>query len=104
MSELAKSSDALCRAPDLAALTHIPQPTVSKVMSRLQQANLVTSIRGVHGGYQLQRPAKSISIRELIHCVEGRVELNDYEMSGEKAMTLIHIYEPTRLRRISYAA
>jgi len=85
MSELAKSTGSVQRAPDLAAVTHIPQPTVSKVMAALQQAGLVTSIRGVNGGYKLQRLAKEISIRELIHCLEGNVSLTDCEVSGDKA-------------------
>ncbi|MDX8382747.1 MAG: SUF system Fe-S cluster assembly regulator [Ghiorsea sp.] len=85
MSELAKSADVVQRAPDLAVITHIPQPTVSKVMAALQQAGLVLSIRGVNGGYKLQRLPQNISIRELIHCLEGNVSMTDCEVAGDKA-------------------
>ncbi len=85
MSELAKQPEYVQRAPDLAEVTHIPQPTVRKVMTALIQANLVESTRGVNGGYKLQRSPKDISVRELIHSLEGNVALTDCEVSGAKA-------------------
>ena len=85
MSELAKDASLVQRAPDLADATHIPQPTVRKVMTALIQSNLVASTRGINGGYKLQRNPGSISVRELIHCLEGNVSLTDCEVSGKKA-------------------
>jgi len=85
MSELAKTADQVQRAPDLAAVTHIPQPTVRKVMTALIQSNMVESIRGVNGGYRLQRKPNEITVRELIHCLEGHIALTDCETSGSKA-------------------
>ena len=35
----------------------IAAPTVSKLLKQLQRADLVISTRGLHGGYQLARPA-----------------------------------------------
>ncbi len=84
MSELAKSADAVQRAPDLASTTHIPQTTVRKVMTALIQAEMVESIRGVNGGYRLQRAPESISVRELIQCLEGNIALTDCENSVGK--------------------
>lgn len=85
MSELAKQANAVQRAPDLSTITHIPQTTVRKVMTTLIQANMVESVRGANGGYRLQRTPESISVRELIQCLEGHVALTDCEISGEKA-------------------
>jgi len=51
----------------------------------LIQANMVESVRGVNGGYRLQRTPESITVRELIQCLEGYVALTDCEISGEKA-------------------
>jgi len=85
MSELAKDATAVQRAPDLSTITHIPQTTVRKVMTALIQANMVESVRGVNGGYRLQRTPESITVRELIQCLEGYVALTDCEISGEKA-------------------
>jgi FeS assembly SUF system regulator len=85
MSELAKDACLIQRAPDLAQATHIPQPTVRKVMTALIQADLVESSRGINGGYKLQRSPHEISVRELIHCLEGNIALTDCEVSGKKA-------------------
>ena len=84
MSELAKDAGHVQRAPDLAEITHIPQPTVRKVMTALIQAELVESTRGINGGYKLQRQPSSISVRELIHCLEGNIALTDCESDGHK--------------------
>ncbi len=84
MSELAKDTQAVQRAPDLAGTTHIPQTTVRKVMTALIQAGMVESIRGVNGGYRLQRAPEEITVRELIHCLEGNIALTDCESNGGK--------------------
>src|SRR5205823_8659702 len=43
-------------AASLAEQTRIAAPTVCKLLKQLQRAGLVTSTRGLHGGYQLARP------------------------------------------------
>ena len=48
-------------ATALAEQTHIAAPTVSKLLKQLQRSGLVTSTRGLHGGYQLARPPGQIS-------------------------------------------
>ena len=91
MSELAKSGDATQRAPDLAEATFIPQPTVRKIMTTLIQDNLVESVRGINGGYKLQRPAKAINVRELISSLEGDIALTGCEEAGDKACEQAHV-------------
>ena len=68
---------ALASATDIAERTHIGLPTVSKLLKELQHAGLVRSVRGAHGGYQLARPAASISAAEIIDAVEGPVALTE---------------------------
>lgn len=64
-------------AAALAELTHIAAPTVSKLLKQLQRAGLVSSTRGLHGGYQLARPATQISAAEILDALEGPVALTD---------------------------
>jgi len=85
MSELAKSADNIQQTPILSEHTHIPQPTVRKVMTALIQADFVESIRGINGGYKLHQDPASISVRDLIQCLEGNIALTDCEMSGKHA-------------------
>jgi FeS assembly SUF system regulator len=68
---------ALASATDIAERTHIGVPTVSKLLKELQRAGLVRSVRGAHGGYQLARPAASISAADIIDAVEGPVALTE---------------------------
>jgi len=61
----------------LAEQTRIAAPTVSKLLKQLQRAGLVTSTRGLHGGYQLARPATEISAAAILDALEGPVALTD---------------------------
>src|SRR5215469_2978195 len=64
-------------AAALAEQTHIAAPTVSKLLKQLHRAGLVTSTRGLHGGYQLARPASQISAAAILDALEGPVALTD---------------------------
>lgn len=55
--------------------TGIPLPTVAKLMKSLVKAGLVTSHRGVHGGYSLEQPASEITVAHVIEAVEGPIAL-----------------------------
>jgi len=75
MAQLAQASDALVTAPDLAAGAGLPVPTVSKILKRMSQGGLVTSHRGIKGGYTLSRPATEINVADIIAALEGPVEV-----------------------------
>ena len=64
-------------AVELAELTSIGVPSVSKLLKELQRAGLVASTRGAHGGYALARPAAAISAADIIDAVEGPVGLTE---------------------------
>ena len=70
MVYLAKHSEQLCNAREIALHTHLTVPTVSKLLKRLAAAGLLSSARGVAGGYRLQRPATEISVAEIIYALD----------------------------------
>ena len=70
MVYLAKRSTQLCNARDIALHTHLAVPTVSKLLKRLTTAGLLTSVRGVNGGYRLQRAAHDISVAQIIYAMD----------------------------------
>ncbi|MGQ3890051.1 SUF system Fe-S cluster assembly regulator [Legionella sp. CNM-1927-20] len=70
MVYLARHPNTLCNARDIAFHTHLSVPTVSKLLKRLTAAKLLTSVRGVSGGYRLQRAATDISVAEIIYALE----------------------------------
>ncbi|MBL4760844.1 MAG: SUF system Fe-S cluster assembly regulator [Mariprofundaceae bacterium] len=81
MTELAKldagAKNSRLTANDLALSTRVPAPTVSKILHSLLHAGLLNSVRGAHGGYRLTRSASEISLRDIIHCLEGQIALTE---------------------------
>ncbi|HXH72110.1 MAG TPA: SUF system Fe-S cluster assembly regulator [Mariprofundaceae bacterium] len=77
MTHMASSKAELHSAGGLAEATHVPLPTVSKILQMLLHQGLLESIRGPRGGYQLARSADRISVREIIHTFEGSIALTE---------------------------
>jgi len=77
LATLAGEPQRVQTATSLAEQTRIAAPTVSKLLKQLQRAGLVTSTRGLHGGYQLARPAAQISAAAILDALEGPVALTD---------------------------
>jgi len=73
MAQLAQATDAVVTAPDLASGAGLPAPTVAKILKRMARGGLVTSHRGINGGYALSRPAEEISVADIIAALEGPV-------------------------------
>jgi len=77
LAMLAEHPERVHTATAVAEHTRIAAPTVSKLLKQLQRAALVTSTRGLHGGYQLARPAAQISAAAILDALEGPVALTD---------------------------
>lgn len=57
--------------------TGLPDATVRKLLRLLVDAGLVSSRRGLKGGYRLNREANRISVAELISAIEGPIGLTE---------------------------
>jgi FeS assembly SUF system regulator len=78
MTCIARSEDGSLRtARDLAKESRLPLATVSKVLKELLQSGLLTSHRGIHGGYVLAKDPHEISVLEMIAAMEGPLALTD---------------------------
>ena len=62
--------------PALARVIGAPESFVSKVLQQLVQAGLVTSQRGMRGGFQLARRTADMSLLEVVEAIEGPMQLN----------------------------
>jgi Rrf2 family protein len=51
----------------------LPLDYMEHVVARLKKAGLVTSSRGVHGGYQLARPSDQIPMDQVVLALEGSI-------------------------------
>lgn len=52
----------------------IPVKFLEQILLEMRRAELLRSRRGVGGGYQLNRPAKEISIGEILRIIDGLFE------------------------------
>jgi Rrf2 family protein len=71
MLELARDEATQTSGPQLAGATDIPPRFVAQVMGDLVGAGLVSARTGRSGGYRLARPARTISILQVVEAVEG---------------------------------
>ena len=79
-------SGRLVGAREIATSLDIPMPFLWKILRKLSQMKLLRSFKGVHGGYELARPASSIRMTEILQighdngtgqCVLGLTLCND---------------------------
>jgi len=62
-------------ATELSADTGVPLPTAQKLMGQLTASGLLTSARGASGGFALARPAREISLADIVEAVEGPIAM-----------------------------
>jgi FeS assembly SUF system regulator len=60
-------------ARSLAKATRLPLPTVGKLLRQLSDHGLLSSHRGVKGGYNLARDASEISVAGIVLALEGPI-------------------------------
>ena len=72
---LAENTERPLSAQAVAALSKLPEPSVSKILKILARADLIYSIRGAGGGYHLNRAVKDISVLDVVEAMEGRVAM-----------------------------
>jgi Rrf2 family protein len=74
MVELARStSEAPIPLAEIAAADGLPLAYLEHLVARLRKAGLVDSRRGSRGGYMLARPAREISMAEVVEALEGSI-------------------------------
>ncbi len=64
------SLDAVCCTREL------PKQYLTKIFASLTKAGLVTPVRGKHGGYELAREPREISVLDVMQAVEGPLAVN----------------------------
>ena len=75
LTRMAVQPERSYNARDLAAETRLPVPTVSKILKTLVRAGLLSSQRGVQGGYTLSKRPQDISVADVIMTLEGPVAI-----------------------------
>jgi FeS assembly SUF system regulator len=75
LTHMARDAGRQQTAPEIAARSHLPLPMASKILKGLAHAGLLASQRGAKGGYGLARPAREISVADIIVALEGPIAL-----------------------------
>lgn len=71
LTVLAERPGGVVKIKDIAAEEDLPEKFLEAILLELKRARIVVSSRGAKGGYQLKRPAKKISLGEVIRRIDG---------------------------------
>ncbi len=85
----------------IAASASVPYPLLAKIVGQLRLAGLVHAARGKHGGIRLARPAKDITIQDVVLAMDGPNVLNDCPLflapcNCEKECSMHPLWKPAR--------
>ncbi len=75
LTHMAVQPERVHNATEVAAETHLPLPTVSKLLRLLARERLLESHRGVKGGYGLARRPDEITIASIVAALEGPIAI-----------------------------
>lgn len=75
LAELARlhGSSGLAQIDHLARVENVPSTFLAQILSELRNGGLITSRRGIAGGYALARAPDQISLYDIIMVVDGEV-------------------------------
>jgi Rrf2 family protein len=66
----------------VAEARQIPEKFLLKLLRPLVAVGLLHSVKGPHGGYRLARPAKAITLLEIVEAVDGPIRGLVPEVAG----------------------
>jgi Rrf2 family protein len=82
MAELARNSGRPVPLATVAERREIPVQFLEQLFSTLRRAGLLTSQRGVKGGYSLARDAEEITVLEVVQALDGKLGEEGREAGG----------------------
>jgi Rrf2 family protein len=83
MYELSKhQSSNPMQIKDISANANIPQNYLEQLLSKLRQANLVSSTRGARGGFILAKKPDDIKIVDILIALEGDIKVTDLKLEN----------------------
>src|SRR3954451_3546908 len=72
LAELARAGEGPVPIKELAERREIPEQFLEQLFSTLRRGGLLTSHRGMRGGYRLSRPAEEITVLEVAQALDGK--------------------------------
>jgi Rrf2 family transcriptional regulator, nitric oxide-sensitive transcriptional repressor len=78
---------------EIATATRVPADYLAKVLGSLSRSGLITSQRGLGGGYRLARAADKISIYEVIQAVDPLQRIRECPLGLEEHVRLCPLHK-----------
>jgi Rrf2 family protein len=73
---LAKERNRTASVTEVAQAMHIPKSFLAKILQRLVKSKILTSTRGVNGGFQLAKKTSDISLLSIMEAIQGPAGIN----------------------------
>lgn len=114
-------SDKPTQIKDISARAGIPQNYLEQLLVILRRAELVTSVRGAHGGYFLAKKPSEILVKDILIALEGDLNITEsqvqnpvlklfYSESSEKlkgifdiSLSQLHEYQDKLTDQLNYS-
>jgi Rrf2 family protein len=96
-------------AKAIAEAEGLSDPYLAKALKALTSAGVLHSLKGPHGGYRLARPARSITLLEVMEAVDGPLRGEAPRLGGKMSARLRGVCDGVaesvrhRLRKVSLA-
>jgi len=74
---MAKDEDKIVSTADLDRELKLPRPFMRKTLQQLQQAGYLSSVKGVGGGFKLEKSPGEIKLIDLMTIFQGEISLGD---------------------------
>lgn len=104
LAELARSGDRPVPIKELAERREIPEQFLEQLFSTLRRAGLLTSHRGMRGGYTLAKDAGEITVLEVVQTLDGKVGGEADEAGGiwaDGVAALRKVFSQTTIEEIA---
>jgi Rrf2 family protein len=75
---------------EISRLRLLPVPFVRRLVGQLVKVGLLLSTRGSGGGVRLARPARDISLLDVVEAIEGTIALNHCVGDGDACVLSEH--------------
>ncbi len=85
-----KQETTLTSAREICDVMGTPFDTTAKVMQLMNNQDILKSVKGIKGGYSLNKPLSEITYMELVRLIEGRPKIGRACISSKGTCELIN--------------
>jgi len=98
LAEMARlhGSGELARMDHLARTEAVPANFLAQILGELRDGGLITSRRGIQGGYALARPPDQITLYDILKIIDGELISFSGNQAGRTGRRMIQIWNDVR--------